>query len=124
MNKKHLLLIGLVCLVALILRIISLSIPMSPWWDPAIYVGMAKFFYSGGALGMWETLRPPLWPLIIGIPWLMGIPALVAAQWLAIVSSIATIFVLYIIGEKQGRGIGLAAAIILTLSPAFTYSVF
>lgn len=98
-----------------------IRLPMSPWWDPAIYVGMAKFLFSGGAIGMWETLRPPLWPVILGIPWIIGLNPLIVAQWLVALSGIGTMIMLYTIGEKEGRGLGLGAALILALSPVYTY---
>jgi 4-amino-4-deoxy-L-arabinose transferase-like glycosyltransferase len=123
MRSKNFYGLIIICGSALALRIIALQIPMSPWWDPAIYVGMAKFFYSHGAIGLWETLRPPLWPIILGIPWLLGINPLIAGQWLAIASGIATLVMLYIIGEKEERGLGLFAALILALSPLYTFFV-
>jgi hypothetical protein len=123
MNKKHLALLLILCVAAFILRVIAIRIPMSPWWDPAIYVGMAKFIFSGGAMGMWETLRPPLWPIMLGIPWAVGINPLVAAQYIVALSCIATFVALFVLGEKEERGIGLAAALILALSPIYTFFV-
>ena len=36
------------------------------WWDSAVYLGMGKHIYSLGEVGLWESSRPLIWPLILG----------------------------------------------------------
>ena len=34
-----------------------------PGWDESVYVGIGKYFASGGAVGLYEPIRPPGLPL-------------------------------------------------------------
>jgi Gpi18-like mannosyltransferase len=35
-------------------------------WDEAVYITMGRFVWTLGQSGMWEILRPPLWPMLLG----------------------------------------------------------
>jgi 4-amino-4-deoxy-L-arabinose transferase-like glycosyltransferase len=122
MLRKHYLII-IICVAAILARIALIRIPVSPWWDPAIYVGMGKYFFSGGTIGLWEILRPPLWPLIIGFGWFIGLAPLLFSKILVAIAGIGTIILLYIWGEREEKGLGLAAALILALAPIYTFFV-
>lgn len=123
MIKRHALII-LLCLVVFIIRIIR--IPIDPpftymWWDPAIYVGMGKLIFSHSTIGYWEILRPPLWPGMLGVLWKFGFDSFVGAKFLNILFSIGTILGIYFLGEKEQRGMGITAAIILATSWTYTF---
>src|SRR3989338_5811597 len=36
-------------------------------WDESVYLGMGKYIYSSGEIGLWEEIRPPLLPLFLGV---------------------------------------------------------
>ncbi len=122
MFKKHWPLFVIIC-IALITRIVMIKLPISPWWDPAIYVGMGKFMFSHGTIGMWETLRPPLWPILLGITWFGGLNPLFMAKVFAALAGIGAMIVLYFIGEKEHKGLGSVSALMLALSPSFAFFV-
>ena len=50
------------------------------WWDSAVYIGMGKFIFSGGQLGLWEHLRPLMWPSFIGFLWKLGFNPVIAGR--------------------------------------------
>jgi len=120
--KKHGIFLA-ICLIALIIKFVLAAQPTSPWWDPAIYVGMGKYLFSSGMFGLWEILRPPLWPIILGEAWSIGLEPLAVAKVLVIASSLATLVVLYVLGEKYEKGVGLTAAILLATSPIHNFFV-
>lgn len=43
-------------------------------WDPAIYSAMGQHLYTGGELGLWESYRPILLPVILGLFHVFNIP--------------------------------------------------
>ena len=38
-------------------------------WDESVYMGMGKYIYSNGQIGLWEDIRPIVLPLILGLFW-------------------------------------------------------
>jgi hypothetical protein len=122
-NKKTFIFFLGICGVALVTRIFLIKLNISPWWDPAIYVGMGKYLFSGGTIGLWEILRPPLWPTLLGAFWYTGFDPLMAAKYLAALFGLGTMVLIYRTGEKQEEGLGLAAALMLAASPAYALFV-
>jgi len=43
------------------------------WWDSSVYLGMGKYVYSFGEVGLYEGSRPLVWPLILGFFWKLGL---------------------------------------------------
>jgi len=115
--------ITLLLLVALALRIVHAATPEIVSWDGSVYAGMAKFLYSGGQIGGWEILRPPLWPVLLGAFWKIGVDPYIAGIVLEVVFSLGLILVVYVIGEKIKRNAGLIAATLIAFIPIlFLYS--
>lgn len=46
-----------------VLRVIFHALPTPIAWDASVYIGMAKAIVTSG--GLWEPLRPLVWPLIL-----------------------------------------------------------
>src|SRR3989338_11534568 len=46
--------------------------PHVVFWDESVYIGMGKYLYSDGTIGLWEDLRPIFLPLILGALWEFG----------------------------------------------------
>ncbi len=103
--------------ISVLCRLILVAIPQAVWWDTAVYVGMAKYIYSAGHIGFWESLRPPLWPIIIGPFIKLGLPIIPTLQILEIIIGCGAIALIYSIGERISKHLGLYAAIIFSFTP-------
>ncbi len=115
LNKLLILLI----LSSLILSIIHAVKYQAVWWDAAVYIGMGKYIYSLGSIGLWEEFRPILWPAILGLFWKAGINPLNAGTAIEIIFSTGTICLVYLIGRKINHNTGIIAATILSFSYAY-----
>jgi 4-amino-4-deoxy-L-arabinose transferase-like glycosyltransferase len=65
-------------------------------WDAAIYTAMGKNLFSMGQYGLWEVFRPPVLPLISGVQWLLGIPALGFSRLVSVIISFASLSTVYL----------------------------
>ena len=93
----------------------------APLWDAGAFVSMGKYLWSGGESGLYEPMRPPLWPLLLGALWKLGADPLRAGDWAQIACSGASIALLYLLGRRFGRWCGLLAATLFALSPTTFY---
>ena len=74
MNKlKDHILLGLIILLFLYIYFLHLDTNADLWWDSSVYIGMGKYIYSSGELGLYEASRPLIWPLILGFFWKLGL---------------------------------------------------
>lgn len=90
------------------------------WWDAAVYIGMAKYIYSHGAIGLWEPNRPLLWSLIIGLFWKLGIDIFLAAKMLTLFFALGSVWYAYKITEViADKKTALVTAVLLGLWPIF-----
>lgn len=64
-------------------------------WDSSIYIGMGKHLYTLGEIGLWESFRPPLLPILYGLVWKIGLPAVPASRILAFSLSFGGIFAFF-----------------------------
>jgi 4-amino-4-deoxy-L-arabinose transferase-like glycosyltransferase len=87
------------------------------FWDTAMYIGIGKFIYTKGAIGIFESFRPVLYPLILGGAWKIGLNPVIVGKILAIIACLALIFLTYRIGERMRKNAGLYAAILIGFSP-------
>jgi hypothetical protein len=93
-----------------------------PVWDEAVYLGIGKFIYSSGISGLWEVIRPLGLPLIIGLYWFLGLNQIFFSELTAIIFSIATIFVTYLIGKKIfDKHVGIIASFLITIFPVYFF---
>lgn len=88
-------------------------------WDEAVYIGIAKYFYTSGALGYLEEIRPPLWPLVIGIFWKVGLPIQISAKIVNIALASILALLLFKIGSWYSKATGIFASLILIATPVF-----
>lgn len=66
-------------------------------WDPAVYVGMGKYIYSGGQVGLWEPARPIMLPLWLGLFWKLGLEPFAAGALFSLLLGVTAIYVFYLI---------------------------
>jgi len=121
---KHLKLY-LVLLIALVIDIAYLLKPHAMWWDASVYLGMGHYIYSLGAIGIWEPIRPLVWPILLGFFWKIGLNDAAAGYLLGILFSLGSVAMAYLICKKMhGEEAGFIAALILAFTPVFFESVF
>ncbi len=95
------------------------------WWDSGVYAGMAKYLWSGGNVGLWEHIRPVLWPLVIGIGWWLKLNLVWFARVIELVLSLVSVWLVYALGERWfSRRAGLVAGIVWAFSPIVFYLGF
>lgn len=93
-----------------------------PSWDEAVFLGMGKWIYSGGEIGLWETIRPPGLPLTLSIGNLFG-------NYILYADIIISAFVLGVVGLTYlitkhlfDYKTAIAAAVITYITPVFFYN--
>ena len=116
---------GLVCIL-LILLLFSLGglqgmqKPHQAGWDEAVYIGMGKYLFSLGGSGLWEEIRPPMVPLLLGTLWKLRIDGVDGGKVLMLLFALGVIVLTYLLGKEIGNwGVGLAAAALVALTPLF-----
>lgn len=91
-------------------------------WDEAVYIGIGKYIYSLGGTGIWESIRPPGLPILLGGVWKMNLPIVLFSEVIIILFGAVNMFLIYRITKYlSNERIALLAAIIFTLSPIFFY---
>lgn len=110
----------IIVLVSSIIRIISLFIPHDLWWDSSVYIGMGKYIFSFGKIGLWEASRPLVWPIILGFFWKIGLdPVLMGKIMVTIFSLASTILVYFITLKSFNKKIAIFATLFFSFSPTF-----
>jgi hypothetical protein len=83
-------------------------------------MNMGTYIYSLGHVGLWEDVRPLIWPMIVGFFWKIGFDELLWAKIVTILFSIGTLLLTYITGCKYfNKNTGIVAALFLACSPLF-----
>lgn len=89
-------------------------------WDEAVFVGMGRYAASGGAVGLWESIRPPVLPLLLGALAATGLPAVPAGRVLALACAAATLCLSYGIAKDLfDRRVAAIAAFTIAITPPF-----
>jgi len=113
-------LIIFIIVIAILLRLPLFFKNPYVWWDSAVYIGMAKYIWSSGMIGIWESQRPLLFPLLLGFFWKLGLPIVLVGKLLELLFSVGCILLVYLIGIKIGnKVIGHVAALFFVFDPVF-----
>ena len=89
-------------------------------WDEAVYLGMAKYIYSGGESGLWEDIRPPGLPLVLGLGWIALPSSFLFFSWVvALLFAVGAVILTFTIAKRYDETIGMIAAGLLALTPVF-----
>ena len=119
MNRKWGWIIGIL-VFAFLIRLIFLFKNPALWWDSAVYIGMAKYIFSAGQMGLWEYFRPLLWPLVLGIGWKLGANIILFGKILEILFSLAIIFFAFEIARRIFNiKIAIFSSLLLAVNPLF-----
>lgn len=116
--SERMVLFGIFGLLFLELAVLC-SATRTYWWDETIYIGMAKYIYTLGGLGFWESFRPLGYPLLIGLLWKIGMPIAFIKSILPFVFSGGILVLTYLISEKIMKGSGVMSAIFLGATSLF-----
>lgn len=105
-----------------LMQILALARHSPVWWDEAVYVSMGKYIFSGGESGMWEEIRPPAVPILLGMLWKLGLNPLFSGRAVAFLFSIGAVILTYLIGKRAfGEKEGVIAAVMLAFTNVFFY---
>jgi len=93
------------------------------YWDEAVYVGMGKYIYSGGEVGLWEEFRPVTLPLIHGFFWKIGFKhMLFNIRIVNIFFSLGYLWMTYLISKELfGEVSSLLTVLLLLSTPVFFF---
>ena len=95
------------------------------WWDSGVYVGMGKYLASGGSAGLWEHIRPPFVPLLLGGLWFVGLDPVIFGRLFEILLMGAVVLLTYLVGKEWfGSRSALLASLLIALSPIFFHLSF
>src|SRR3989338_9776088 len=121
-NVNRNLLFYILILIFAIFKILQLLRFHSIVWDEAVYIGMAKSIYSLGEIGLWETIRPIGFPMIIGLPWKLGLNIISFSELQVIFFSIGCIALTYCISKKLfGMHVALLSSLLLMATPVYFF---
>jgi len=114
--------IWLLISIFLLLQLLDLLRTHPPWWDAAVYIGMAKYMFSFGQLGLWEEFRPLIWPLMLGFFWKLGFNIFFIGYLLQILFTTGTIYLTYKISKKyMSWELALLAAFFVAFNATFFF---
>lgn len=103
-----------------LIRLIYMQRIHIPIWDEAVYIGMGKYLYSVGHVGLWEMFRPILMPLLLGLGYILNFDEMVFGEILAICFSTATLYLVYAVGKNLfDKRTGALAAFFTAITPVF-----
>ncbi len=92
-------------------------------WDEAVYLGLGKYIYSLGHVGLWENIRPLGLPLLLGSLWLLKLNYLLLADILELGFSLGCIYLTYRIARLYlSENLAVLAALIFMATPVFFYN--
>jgi hypothetical protein len=95
------------------------------WWDSAVYIEMGKYLFSFGKSGLWEPIRPVLWPFFLGLLWSVKLDVFLLGRAVLVLLSLGIIYLVYKITSTifSGRA-GLIAAALFSFSSIFFLAGF
>lgn len=124
MMKKNYWLLGIVLLSVLIRLIFAFSYH-ELWWDSGVYLGMGKYAFSGGESGLWEHIRPPFVPLMLGVIWKIGLDPVFLGRIAEILMMGGVVALTFLLAKEWfNERVAILSSIILALSPIFFYLSF
>ncbi len=111
--------------VALIIRLMFAFGWHEIWWDAGVYVGMGKYLFSGGENGLWEHIRPPFVPIILGLFWKIGLDPALFGRLFEILLMLGIVWLTYQLARYWwDEKVAILASLIIAVSPIFYYLSF
>ncbi len=121
MNHKLL----FILLFSLLLHLIFAFTYHLVWWDSGVYVGMGKYLFSSGEAGLWEHIRPPFVPVVLGFFWWLGLDPILFGRLFEIILFLGLVYFTYLLAKDWfSEKIAVWSALFVSLSPVFFYLSF
>ena len=112
----------LLLLAGAALRIVFHLLDRAIGWDASVYIGIAKAIASFGAQGLWEPLRPIIWPLLLAPFHMLHIPLIPVAHALQLLIGIGVMLLVWDLARKSfGERAGVWALAFVALSPILMF---
>lgn len=113
-------------LISLVIRLVLFFQPHPVMWDSSVYLGMGRELYSDYQIGIWEPLRPILWPLTLGLFWKLGLNEIIFGNILQVLLSLGIIYLVYSISYNYSKSENeaLIAAALISFTPVFVTFTF
>lgn len=110
----------LALLLSLCFFILFLILPIGEvYWDEAVYIGMGKYLTTSGGEGIYESIRPPLLPFVLGVLSFFGNPLVLGKVFIAAISA-TNLFVFYLLlATYVNRAFALLGSFLLGLTPVY-----
>ncbi|MGV8086296.1 MAG: ArnT family glycosyltransferase [Candidatus Woesearchaeota archaeon] len=119
-NNPFIFALIILCVIFILLKLTFLD--HATVWDESVYLGMGKYLYSQGELGLWEMIRPLGLPIVTGLFWKVGFDQLIASRIFALLISLGIIIFTFLIAKELfGKKSAILSAIILAFTPIFFY---
>jgi hypothetical protein len=121
-NKGKQIILYLIMLFFLLIKIFHLINQKGMTWDSAVYIGMGRYIFSLGKIGLWESSRALVWPVFLGFLWRIGLNPVVFGKILELMFGLGCIYLVYLIGKDIfNEKIALLSAFFLAFSPTFLF---
>lgn len=115
----------LVVILAFLARLILSLQQHALTWDSSVYLGMGKAIFSLGASGLWEPIRPIVWPILLGFLWKLKLDPINTGIVLQIVLQVSIVYLLYKITYRIfHRDLAIIACLLFSFSPLLLQSGF
>ncbi len=106
--------------VSLVIRLFYLFLNYPLWWDSHIYISIGKYIFSHGKIGIWESFRPLIHPLILGSFWKLRLDPVIIGKILDLSYSLIVVYLVYNIADRIfSRTIAISSSILFSLTPLF-----
>ena len=95
------------------------------WWDEASYLGMGKYIYSSGSIGVFEPVKAIGLPLIFGFGWRIGLDIIIFSKIIIFLSAFFSLLFVYLIGKEVfDSKTGIFASLLLLFNALFLVFMF
>jgi len=112
----------LILFLFFISNLFILILQKNVWWDAAVYAGMGKYIFSFGSAGLWESSRPLVWPVILGLFWKLNLDVVFFGKLLSLLFSVGVLYFTYLIGEEIfDKKTAILSVLLLALTSTFFF---
>ncbi len=94
------------------------------FWDESVYIGIGKYIFSNGEIGLYEPIRPLALPLITGLLWKFGLDVIIASKIIMLLFSSGALIMVYKITKNifDKRTANLSVLLLAFTPLFFSYS--
>lgn len=117
-HKPLFLIISLVLIVKILFLMNTYHLPS---WDESVFLGMGKWISSSGNVGLWEEIRPPGLPIMLGLIEQMGLNYIIFSEILMISFTLGVLTLTYLICLRL---FNIRTAIIASILTFITPTIF